>query len=87
MNNIIIYTKQGCPYCAAAKALLNKKGASFTEHDLTTHPDLRPAMIEKAKGRTTVPQIFINGNHIGGSDDLHAIDAKAELDGLLKAAL
>jgi glutaredoxin 3 len=85
MSEIIIYTKQGCPYCIAAKALLNKKGASFTEHDLTTHPDLRATMIDQAKGRTTVPQIFINGQHIGGNDDLHALNDKGGLDTLLKA--
>jgi glutaredoxin 3 len=85
MPNIIIYTKATCPYCIKAKALLTSKGAAFTEIGIEGKEDKRQEMITKAGGRTTVPQIFINGKHIGGCDDLHALDAKGGLDPLLKA--
>jgi glutaredoxin 3 len=84
MPEIIVYSKGYCPYCTAAKALLTKKGATFTEIDVTTEPALQAEMMVRAGGRRTVPQIFINGAHIGGSDDLHALDAKGGLDPLLK---
>lgn len=84
MPEIIVYSKGYCPYCTAAKALLTKKGAKFTEIDVTTEPALQAEMMARAGGRRTVPQIFINGAHIGGSDDLHALDAKGGLDPLLK---
>ena len=83
MPEIIVYSKSYCPYCQAAKALLTKKGAAFTEIDLTTDPEGQRAMAKKAGGRSTVPQIFIGGQHIGGCDDLYALDAKGELDALL----
>lgn len=85
MPDITIYTKSWCPYCIRAKALLSSKGASFEEIDIEKHPDARPAMIERAGGRTTVPQIFIGGRHVGGADDLDALDAAGELDALLRA--
>lgn len=85
MPEIIVYSKSYCPYCQAAKALLTKKGAAFTEIDLTTDPEGQRAMAKKANGRSTVPQIFIGGQHIGGCDDLHALDARGGLDPLLKA--
>lgn len=85
MPEIIVYSKSYCPYCQAAKALLAKKGAAFTEIDLTTDPEGQRAMAKKAGGRSTVPQIFIGGQHIGGCDDLHALDARGGLDPLLKA--
>lgn len=85
MPEIIVYSKSYCPYCQAAKALLRKKGAAFTEIDLTTDPEGQRAMAKKAGGRSTVPQIFISGQHIGGCDDLHALDARGGLDPLLKA--
>jgi len=85
MPEIIVYSKSYCPYCQAAKALLTKKGAAFTEIDLTTDPEGQRAMAKKAGGRLTVPQIFIGGQHIGGCDDLHALDARGGLDPLLKA--
>lgn len=85
MAEIIVYSKGYCPYCTAAKALLTKKGASFTDIDVTSDADLHAEMVQKAGGRRTVPQIFINGAHIGGSDDLHALDARGGLDPLLKA--
>lgn len=81
---IVIYTKAICPYCVRAKALLTKKGAPFQEIDITDKPALRTEMIEKAKGRTTVPQIFIKGKHIGGCDDLHALEDQGKLDALLR---
>lgn len=84
MAEIIVYSKGYCPYCTAAKALLTKKGASFSEIDVTSDSDLLAEMVQKAGGRRTVPQIFINGAHIGGSDDLHALDARGGLDPLLK---
>ncbi|MBX9993069.1 glutaredoxin 3 [Phreatobacter oligotrophus] len=85
MPEIIVYTKDFCPYCHAAKELLRSKGAAFTEIDIQKHPDRRPEMIEKAGGRTTVPQIFIAGKHVGGCDDIHALDEAGKLDPLLAA--
>ena len=85
MANVTIYTRQGCGYCARAKALLQDKGVAYTEHDASFDPGLRAEMIAKANGRMTFPQIFINDQHIGGSDDLHALDRKGELDSLLAA--
>ncbi|PJD96020.1 MAG: glutaredoxin 3 [Legionella sp.] len=84
MADIIIYTKGHCPYCHKAKALLTEKKQSFTEISLDTQPQLREEMIAKSNGRTTVPQIFINGQHIGGCDDLHALEDQGNLDHLLK---
>ena len=80
---VLIYTKTTCPFCVRAKALLTKKGAAFQEIEITDNPALRSEMIEKANGRTTVPQIFINGRHIGGCDDLHALEDQGKLDALL----
>ncbi len=80
---IEIYTTMFCPYCFAAKRLLKKKGVDYTEIDVTMNRALRSAMTERAGGRHTVPQIFIGSRHIGGSDELHALDAKGELDPLL----
>ena len=80
-----IYTKPTCPYCHRAKDLLRNKGVSFTEIDITAHPERRDEMIKRADGRTTVPQIFINQRGIGGCDDIHALDAKGDLDPLLAA--
>jgi glutaredoxin 3 len=83
MPPITIYTTMFCPYCHSAKRLLAKKGAEFTEIDVTMQPAKREEMVKLAGGRRTVPQIFIGERHIGGSDDLHALDAKGELDALL----
>ena len=80
---IEIYTTSICPFCHAAKKLLTDKGADFSEISLTQEPHLRDRMIERAKGGRTVPQIFINDAHIGGCDDLYALDSKGELDPLL----
>jgi glutaredoxin 3 len=85
MARIEIYTTPTCPYCIAAKALLTRKGAAFDEINVAGDPEGRRAMSARAGGRTTVPQIFIDGRHIGGSDDLHALDADGGLDPLLAA--
>lgn len=84
MATIEIYTKAFCPFCARAKALLASKQAAFEEFDIMMDSGLRSTMISRANGRTTVPQIFIDGKHIGGSDDLAALDARGGLDPLLK---
>ena len=86
MASVVIYTRQYCGYCAAAKALLEKKGVAYIEHDATGKPDLRAEMIDKSHGRNTFPQIFINGQHVGGCDDIHALDRAGKLDPLLEAA-
>ncbi|MFO1239775.1 MAG: glutaredoxin 3 [Sphingomonadaceae bacterium] len=83
MADIEIYTKFLCPYCTRAKALLDSKGAAFREIDVTMDAALRRTMMDRSNGRTTVPQIFINGQHIGGSDELAALDARGGLDPLL----
>jgi len=80
-----IYTKAYCPYCVRAKALLTQKEVSFREIKIDENPGLRPEMIERSNGGTTVPQIFINDTHVGGCDDLMALEASNNLDGLLKA--
>lgn len=83
MASIEIYTKFLCPYCTRAKALLTQKGAPFEEIDISMGGPRRAEMIQRADGRTTVPQIFIDGKHIGGSDDLAALDSRGGLDPLL----
>ncbi len=85
MPEIIVYTKDYCPYCHAAKDLLRKKGAAFIEVDIQKHPERRAEMIQKAGGRSTVPQIFIGGTHVGGCDDIHALDSAGKLDPMLGA--
>jgi glutaredoxin 3 len=72
-----------CGYCSAAKRLLDRKGVAYTEHDASFSPELRREMIERANGGSTFPQIFVGDVHVGGSDDLHALDAQGRLDGLL----
>ncbi|ELY4333786.1 glutaredoxin 3 [Cronobacter dublinensis] len=83
MANIEMYTKATCPYCHRAKALLNSKGAAFLELPIDGDTAKREEMIQRS-GRTTVPQIFIDGQRIGGCDDLHALDARGGLDPLLR---
>lgn len=83
MAKIEIYTTSICPFCHAAKKLLTDKGVDFSEISLTQEPHLRDRMVERANGGRTVPQIFINDAHIGGCDDLYALDSKGELDPLL----
>lgn len=84
MKEVLIYTARYCPYCAAAKSLLKRKGAPFTEIDIGGNWERRDEMIEKANGRVTVPQIFIGGLHVGGSDELRALDREGKLDQLLR---
>ncbi len=85
MPPIVLYTTQTCGYCMAAKRLLTSKGASFEEIDVARAPERRVEMMERAHGRRTVPQIFIGGQHIGGFDDLNALDRAGGLDPLLAA--
>lgn len=85
MARIEVYTKFLCPYCTRAKSLLTSKGARFEEIDITMGGPLRGEMIARSGGRSTVPQIFIDGVAIGGSDDLAALDRRGELDPLLTA--
>jgi len=80
MAQVEIYATMFCPYCARARALFERKGVAYTEIDLTEQPGRRDEMIRRANGRTTVPQIFIDGEHIGGSDDLVALDRAGQLD-------
>jgi glutaredoxin 3 len=85
MPKIEIYTKFLCPYCTRAMTLLTKKGATFEEVDISMGGPKRAEMVERSGGRVTVPQIFIDGQHIGGSDDLAALDRAGKLDPLLTA--
>jgi glutaredoxin 3 len=80
MAKVEIYATMWCPYCARARALFERKGVEFTEIDLMEEPGRRDEMIRRAGGRSTVPQIFIDGEHIGGSDDLAALDRAGKLD-------
>ncbi len=83
MRPVEIYTTPTCPYCHAAKRLLDKKGIPYKEIDVSRDASLRSAMMQRANGRRTVPQIFIGSTHVGGSDDLHALDHAGKLDPLL----
>ena len=83
MQPVVIYTKATCPYCHAAKDLLNKKGAAFEEIGVDGDRAAQAAMAERANGGWTVPQIFIGLRHVGGCDDLYALDETGELDRLL----
>jgi glutaredoxin 3 len=85
MPPIDIYTRAWCGYCDRARDLLQRKGVTFTEIDVTGRPELRAAMIERANGRTTTPQIFIGDVHVGGCDDLYALEHAGKLDPLLAA--
>lgn len=82
-RDVVIYTTMFCPYCQAAKALLARKGVAFKEIPVDGDREGRLAMSARAEGRTSVPQIFIGDSHIGGSDDLHALEASGKLDTLL----
>jgi len=86
MAKVEIYTTMLCPYCYRAKKLLTERGAAFTEIDVMMDQDLRKEMVARAGGRRTVPQIFINGTHVGGSDELYALDAAGKLAPLLEMA-
>lgn len=83
MPQIIVYSGPNCPYCVRAKALLKKKGAAFEEVNVKADAVQFEEMLSKSNGQRTIPQIFINGIHVGGCDDLHALDAAGKLDKLL----
>lgn len=85
MQPVTIYTTSWCPYCNAAKGLLTKKGVTIQEIDVERVAGARATMVERANGRTSVPQIFIGGTHVGGCDDLYALDQGGKLDPLLQA--
>ncbi len=84
MAKVEIYSTMFCPYCARARSLLQRKGVAFSDVDLDEHPERRDEMVSRAGGRYTVPQIFIHGEHIGGSDDLFALDRAGQLDAKLE---
>jgi glutaredoxin 3 len=83
MRPVQIYTTPICPYCHAAKRLLQRKGVSFSEIDVSRDPTLREAMTQRSHGRRTVPQIFVGDQHVGGCDDLYDLDQAGKLDPLL----
>ncbi|GAB5381230.1 MAG: glutaredoxin 3 [Aliiglaciecola sp.] len=85
MSKVEIFTKGYCPYCQRAKALLEQKGVEYIEFPIDKQPELRDTMIERANGGYTVPQIFINQQHIGGCDDMFALESQNKLDKLLGA--
>jgi glutaredoxin 3 len=84
MKEVTIYTRMMCGYCSAAKRLLESKGVAYTEHDASFSPELRKEMIQRANGRSTFPQIFIGDLHVGGYDDINALDRAGKLDALLE---
>lgn len=84
MQPVTLYTTAWCPYCSAAKRLLKEKGVAFQEIDVERVQGARATMVEKAGGRTSVPQIFVGTTHVGGCDDLYALDRAGKLDPLLK---
>ena len=79
-----IYTRPGCGYCSAAKSLLTRKKATFTEFDIAKNPSWREEMYDRAGGGSTFPQIWIGGTHVGGCDELYSLDREGKLDGLLE---
>ena len=86
MAEIVMYSSPFCGFCFRAKRLLDSKGAAYEDIDVMSDPSRRPEMVERAGGRSTVPQIFIDGRHIGGSDELAALEQMGELDKLLDLA-
>jgi glutaredoxin 3 len=86
MAQVEIYTKDWCGYCTRARRLLQNKGVEFAEYDITLGGPQRVEMIERANGRSSVPQVFIDGVHVGGSDDLAALEAAGRLDAMLGLA-
>ena len=84
MRKIIIFTTPYCPFCVKAKTLLNKKKVIYEEIDLSVNPEKFEEMLSKSNGARTVPQIFVNGEHIGDCDHIHDLDQKGELDKILK---
>jgi glutaredoxin 3 len=83
MADVVIYTRDFCYYSDAARELLQRKGVAFTEHNATGKPDVRKQMIERANGGSTFPQIFVGDTHVGGCDDLYALEDEGKLDALL----
>lgn len=83
MRDVTIYTKAWCPYCQDAKALLQRKGIDFAEIEIDRQPERRAEMLERSGGRRTVPQVFVGATHIGGCDELYALDEEGALDPLL----
>ena len=83
MQTVEIYTSPLCGFCHATKRLLSEKGVSFSEVDVLSNPDRKPEMIKRANGGRTVPQIFIGDTHVGGNDDLYALERAGKLDALL----
>jgi len=86
MPKVEVYSGDMCPYCVRAKALLKKKGVAFSEYNVQLKSDLREEMLRRAAGSRTIPQIFINDRHVGGCDELYALERKGELDSWLKPA-
>ena len=86
MNKIVIYTTPVCGYCVQAKRLLTRKGVSYEEIDVSRNPEQRRTMVQNSGGRMTVPQIFVNGDHIGDCDEIYALDKAGKLDSLLNPA-
>ncbi len=87
MAEVVVYSSMLCPYCIRAKKLLKSKGVAFNEIDVMMEPRRKPEMVEKAGGRTSVPQIFINGEHIGGCDELMALESAGNLDAKLESRI
>ena len=85
MPDVTIYTRQLCGYCARAKQLLDGKGVAYDEKDASHSPDLRKEMVQRSQGASTFPQIFIGATHVGGCDDLYALERAGKLDPLLAA--
>ena len=83
MSDVTIYTRQFCGFCSRAKTLLDQKGVAYEEKDATASPQLRQEMIQRAKGASTFPQIFVGETHVGGCDELYALEQQARLDCLL----
>jgi glutaredoxin 3 len=86
MKIVEIYSSLFCPYCTRAKRLLNQKGIEYIEIDVIADTSKRSEMVQRAGGRTSVPQIFIDGEHVGGSDELYALERQGKLDALLQGA-
>ena len=85
MNKVEVYSGDFCPYCVRAKSLLKKKGIDFTEYNVQKESDKRIEMLDRSNGARTIPQIFINDRHVGGCDELYALERRGELDSWLNA--
>lgn len=85
MQPVVLYTTKMCPFCTAAKRLLDKKGVAYKNIDVMNNPKLREEMMQRASGRHTVPQIFIGSVHVGGFDDMQLLESRGKLDQLLTA--